>query len=386
MNQFIAAADGANLREDLGMFVMLLQTTPDVVVFKDKQGRWLLANDAAIRLFGLEGVSYQGKTDIELGALKPDFASAFALCASTDEATWRNGQRCVHEEIVPQARGEAVILETIKTPLFEPGGGRHGMLLVGRDVTDRKRMEHEVIRRTVELEKAQELNRFKNDIVNAVSHDLRTPITSIIGYTELLQDELEAQANEKPLAYLEQIQSSTKRLSVLVDDLLDFARIEAGAFRLDPREADLNAVIAEVRDGFYPQALEKRIEIRSELPDAPLVCRFDPNRIGQVLTNLIGNAIKYTEPGGTITVRATANAAKIHVEVVDTGIGISADALPYVFEKFYQVDPSVRPSAGGAGLGLSIAKALVDAHGGVIGARSSLGAGSTFWFTLPVSQ
>ncbi|MFN3432529.1 MAG: sensor histidine kinase [Candidatus Sericytochromatia bacterium] len=384
MNQFVAAADGANLREDLGMFVMLLQSTPDVVVFKDKSGRWLLANDAAIRLFDLEGVSYQGLTDLELGALKPDFASTFALCASTDEATWRNGQRCVHEEHIPQARGEAVILETIKTPLFEPGGDRHGLLLVGRDVTDRKQMEHEVIRRTVELEKAQELNRFKNDIVNAVSHDLRTPITSIIGYTELLQDVLAGYHDEKPQAYLEQIQCSTKRLSVLVDDLLDFARIEAGAFRLDQRDADLHAVIAEVMGGFFPQALDKRIEIRAELPESPLVGRFDPNRIGQVLSNLIGNAIKYTEPGGTVTVRATANGTKVHVEVEDTGIGISPDALPYVFEKFYQVDPSARPSVGGAGLGLSIAKALVDAHGGVIGARSSAGAGSTFWFTLPV--
>lgn len=384
MRKFVAASEGANLREDLGMFLMLLESTPDVVVFKDREGRWLLANEAAIALFQLQGVDYLGKTDSELAVLHPDFAPVFTYCADTDEAAWRNGRKSVHEEIVTIPNQEPVILETIKTPLFEPGGERHGMLLVGRDVTDRKKMEREVIRQTVELEKAKELNRFKNDIVNAVSHDLRTPITAIIGFTEMLQDELET-LPEAPAGYVEQIQHNTRRLMTLVDDLLDFARIEAGAFRLDRREADLGETIRMVVDGLYPLAREKNLQLKVYVSDRPMVLLFDTHRIEQVLINLIGNAIKFTEPGGTVTVRATVSPSQTQVEVTDTGIGISAESLPYVFEKFFQVAPSPRQT-GGTGLGLSIAKALVDAHGGTIGARSTLGAGSTFWFTLPAPK
>jgi hypothetical protein len=366
------------------MLPFLLKTTPDVIVFKDAQGDWRMASDSALRLFRLEGKPFQGLDDAELGDLVPFFREAFAFCLQTDEATWQAGTRCVHLEVVPQPDAPDVLLETIKTPIFHADGSRAGILLVGRDVTERQRMAQEVIRRTVALEKAKELNRLKNDFVNTVSHELRTPITTIVGYAEFLEDGLDGALNAGQLQSVKLIQRSTERLAGLVDDLLDFARIEAGAFKLAVQRDDLSAVVTEVRDALFPQAHDKRITIEAEVPPEPFQARFDRKRISQVLLNLAGNAIKFTPEGGRVTIRLSHNPIDARVEVIDTGPGISPDHLSHLFEKFYQVESSLTRAKGGAGLGLSIAKALVEAHDGRIGVESAPGQGAIFWFTLPL--
>ncbi len=249
--------------------------------------------------------------------------------------------------------------------------------------------EH-VSRRNAELSQAnqhlQELDRLKGDFLNAASHELRTPLASIIGYSEFLEDGMGGPLTPEQQDYLQEIQHGAMRLQRLVDDLLDFARLEAGGYVLDRQDADLRDAISEVARSLVPQASAKGIDLCLELPETPLEVRMDPRRIEQVLLNLVGNALKFTPAGGTVRIGAHATDDGARVVVADSGIGIPEEQLPRLFEKFYQVDPSTTRSYGGTGLGLSIAKALVEAHGGAIGVESELSRGSRFWFTVPRSD
>jgi signal transduction histidine kinase len=232
-------------------------------------------------------------------------------------------------------------------------------------------------------ERLKELDQFKSNLLNAVSHELRTPLTSIQGFAEFLEDGLAGDLNDEQAHFVHQIQQGSRRLGHLVDDLLDAARMEAGTFKLVLEEADLGQVIRESVMSLQPQAKEAGVLLVEEGIDAPIPLRIDAKRMGQVLLNLMGNAIKFTPPGGRITLVLTRGEHEVQVLVQDTGIGIPAGDLPNIFDRFYQIDNSLTRRRGGTGLGLAIAKALVEAHGGTISVHSDRNQGSTFWFTLP---
>jgi signal transduction histidine kinase len=259
-------------------------------------------------------------------------------------------------------------------------------VLSRRVIASRDELEAMVRDRTRELAEAnahlRELDQLKSDFVNAVTHELRTPLTSIRGYAEFLEDEIGGPLTPDQGAFVAQIHEGSWRLQRLVDDLLDFARLEAGTFMLSPEDADLSAKAREVLASLRPQAAAKRIRLELEAP-ASLAIRMDAGRIAQVLINLVGNALKFTPPEAKVTVRITDGPEGVKVEICDTGEGIAPEHQARLFEKFYQVDPGLTRENGGAGLGLSISKALVEAHGGVLGLTSAVGRGSTFWFTLP---
>ncbi|MDB5097151.1 MAG: luxQ 3 [Cyanobacteria bacterium RYN_339] len=260
---------------------------------------------------------------------------------------------------------------------------------VQNDVTARKQAENELERRSSQLEEAytrlQALDKLRSNFFGLVSHELRTPLSSIVGFAEFLEDGVAGDMNPEQLAFVHEIQAGARRLEGLVDDLLDFARLEAGTFRLMPREADLAMKVREVIASFHPQAHAKRIELSSWVPAAPLVVCADHPRIGQALINLVNNALKFTPEGGRVAVSLDVEDDEIRITVADTGIGIAPEHVARLFDKFYQVEPTTTRSHGGAGLGLSISKALVEAHGGEIGLESVPGRGSTFWFTLQVA-
>ncbi len=389
----------------LPFLMTLLDASPDFFCFTDGDGHWLLANDAFLKLFQLDGAAYQGKTNYELAQLRPFFREAFLTCEATNERTWASGKRCKAEEIIPQPSAPAVILETIKVPVFNDDGTRMGLVIIGRDVTERKQSERalhqltmelqrrkdqveaEVAERTRELqranEKLRELDRLKSDFINSASHELRTPLTSIMGYAEFLEDGIGGDLTAQQLAFVSQIQQSTDRLQFLVEDLLDFARLEAGTFRLSPQETDLSHVVRNGLSSLLPQAHESQLSLEAEVPFEPMRLRMDVKRIEQVLFNLVGNAIKFTPAGGRINISVDSLGHAYKLSIQDSGVGISADHLPRLFEKFYQVDPSDTREHSGAGLGLAISKSIIEAHGGCIGVESRLGEGSTFWFTLP---
>lgn len=234
-------------------------------------------------------------------------------------------------------------------------------------------------------QRLQELDSLKNSFVSTVSHELRTPLASIKGYAEFLEDDLAGALAPDQRHYVAEILAGGTRLERLVDDLLDFARLESGSLKLILHEGDFSRTVQAVLHTMQPQAIAKQILLSAQAPEAPVVFAYDDLRIEQVLMNLVGNAIKFTPPEGRITVSVRREASAVRVEVRDTGIGVAPENLPKLFGRFYQVDPTTTRQSGGVGLGLSIVKALVEAHGGRIGAESAPGAGSTFWFELPLA-
>ena len=228
-------------------------------------------------------------------------------------------------------------------------------------------------------------NQAKSQFLNTVSHELRTPLSTIVGYAEFLEDGLAGPLNSEQANYLGEIQAGARRLTLLVDDLLDVARIDAGTFHLELRDVDLREKVDQALRSLVPQARAKRIRVDANLPATCAVVLMDPARIEQVLLILIGNAIKFTPIDGKVLVNVNRTDQAVEVAVQDTGIGIPASQLSRVFDKFYQVDPSTTRDFGGAGLGLYISRAIVEAHGGHISVQSQEGQGSRFAFDLPAN-
>jgi two-component system OmpR family sensor kinase/two-component system sensor histidine kinase BaeS len=227
------------------------------------------------------------------------------------------------------------------------------------------------------LARAEALRR---NMVTDIAHELRTPLTIIQGNLEALLDGV-LDLTPKNVA---SIHEETMLLSRLVTDLRDLALAEVGQLKLDREQADLTALAARIVDSFRTQAVERGIALTTELAlDLPWI-DIDVQRISQVLFNLLSNALRHTLTGGTITVRAERVGDHAQVTVADTGEGIPSEDLPYVFERFYRADKSRARVSRGSGLGLTIAKQIIEAHGGRICVRSWVGVGSTFIFTLPV--
>lgn len=229
-------------------------------------------------------------------------------------------------------------------------------------------------------EKLENTETMRRRLIGDVSHELRTPLTAIKGYMEgLLDGVLPANAET-----YEQVHREADRLSRLVDDLQELSRVEAGAFILDIHPVRLSDLVQTTVKRLLPAYEKKGVELRWNLPaDLPQVLA-DEDRLVQVLTNLLGNALMYTPAAGAVTVTAAHSGGEVRVAVKDTGIGIPAESLPHIFDRFYRVDKSrSRNAGGGSGIGLTIAKAIIEAHGGQIWAESAgEGQGSTFIFTL----
>ena len=227
-------------------------------------------------------------------------------------------------------------------------------------------------------ERTQELREF----VSMVAHDLRSPLTVISGYTELLQEEQEPQPNERQVRALETISSNVKHMLQLTEELLELSRLQSGTVQFDMETLPIEVVIEEVCTGFEQQVTEKRLGLKIEIaPDLPRV-RGDHSHLTQVLNNLVVNALNYT-PSGAIIVGAQPQDGFVEVSVSDTGIGIPPEDQQRLFTHFFRGQHHLVRSHKGSGLGLSIARSIVEAHGGEISVESDVGKGSTFRFTLP---
>jgi signal transduction histidine kinase len=234
--------------------------------------------------------------------------------------------------------------------------------------------------------KLEAANRHKSEFLANVSHELRTPLTAIKGAVDLLLHELVGPLNDRQQHHLTRVRSNAQHLAGLINDLLDLAKVEAGRLELRATKLLLETLVRDVVETLRPMAAEKRIalEIRAE---AVLVVWADPEKVTQVLMNLIGNAIKFTPSLGAVTVDvARTHGRWAQVAVTDSGPGISADETQKIFDKFYQIAEAGRQRPGGTGLGLAIARALVELHGGKIWVESEVGRGSTFFFTLPLDE
>ncbi len=233
-------------------------------------------------------------------------------------------------------------------------------------------------------EKLDQVESMRRRLIGDVSHELRTPLTAIKGSMEGLIDGVLPATDET----YRQIHSEADRLNRLVDDLQELSRVEARAYELDIRPVDVSSLVRSVTKRLTAQAETKRISLNLEMPPDLARVLADEDRAVQVLTNLTGNALQYTPEGGRVTMTAKRINGEVQIAVRDTGIGIPSEHLPHIFDRFYRVDKSrSRRSGGGSGIGLTIAKALVEAQGGRMWAESAgEGEGSTFTFTLPVAK
>lgn len=263
---------------------------------------------------------------------------------------------------------------------------RHRTALLEEEIGARERAQRKLEERSHELEVAnrrlRELDLLKSNFVNSVTHELRTPLTAIQGYAEFLEDEIGGTLTGDQRGFVGEIGTGAKRLERLLNDLLDFARMDAGTFSLRLEPDDLGARAAEAVTALQPLAHAAGVTLEVVRPAEPAAARLDPQRIGQVLTNLIGNAIKFSPRGGRVRVVVRRDQGRLRCEVEDDGPGIAPGDTARLFQRFSQLEHGVRQGKG-AGLGLSIAKALVEAHGGAIGVDARPEGGSAFWFTLP---
>jgi two-component system, OmpR family, phosphate regulon sensor histidine kinase PhoR len=261
--------------------------------------------------------------------------------------------------------GRKVPVAVSSAPIFDPRGRVVGGVDVIRDVS-----------------REREIDEVKSALISTVSHELRTPLTLIHGFAELLV--LRDMPVERQRSSAVEILDASRRLARLIDDLLSVSRMESGRLVLDPRPLDLAAVVERILSPF--RAMAARHTIRTKLPAGLPVVWGDPDKVEQILTNLVGNAIKYSPGGGEVLVTVEHDGDTVQVSVRDQGIGMSPRDMGQLFEKFYRVDREEVRRAGGTGLGLYITKRLVEMHGGRLWAESWPGVGSVFTFTLPTSD
>lgn len=241
--------------------------------------------------------------------------------------------------------------------------------------------QKELARTNVELEKG---SRLKNEFLSDMSHELRTPLNAVIGFSELLLGDTYGQLAPTQRDRVTDIATAGRQLLALVNDILDLSRIEAGRVELKVTDIDLRSTVEDACTLMVPIADQKKVTVDTVLPPSPLVVAADPDRVRQVMVNLLSNAIKFTPASGRVELRASAEDGMARIEVRDTGIGISAEDARKLFAPFTQLKGGV--SAGGAGLGLSISKRLVELMAGEIGLESTVGKGSVFYFKLPLSS
>ncbi len=321
----------------------LIETMTEGVLAADARGAIVTLNGAARRLLGYGA-----------GDHLPALAELFHEKAARDLVqTVLDGGEAEPREL---ERGARALLVTGRAL---PNGG---VLLVIRDVTELRRLE--AVRR---------------DFVANVSHELKTPLTSIIGYAETLTTE---DAGKDAERFAHTILNNARRMQELVDDLLDLSRIESGRWQPTLARVDVAGVVGEAWAEFLDRARARRIKITVAASVARHV-KADPDALRQILTNLFDNALRHTPPGGRITVTAEASAGGVTIAVADTGSGIASEHLPRIFERFYRADPGRSREEGGTGLGLAIVKHLIEAHGGRVEARSTLGEGTTILLFFP---
>jgi signal transduction histidine kinase len=279
----------------------------------------------------------------------------------------RLGSADVREWTYIHANGNHITVELSVTPRLDDSGETIGYLFVAQDVT-----------------KAREVARLKDEFVGLISHELRTPISSILGYLELMRDDEDQPLSETQLQYLGVAERNAHRLLRLVGDLLFTAQVESGKFNLDLTEQRLAPLVHASVESARPAATRAGITLIADIADGAEV-QVDGVRIGQACDNLISNAIKFTRAGGTVTVSLTEDRTDALISVRDTGMGIPAAELDQLFARFFRATTATRNAIPGVGLGLTITKAIVTAHLGTLDVESEEGVGTTFSLTLPLA-
>jgi len=356
-----AAREIAELRQSQQLFELhnrlqqetVFNSMVEGLLILNEAGRIQLANQAFLKLFGIT-IDIRNKTLLEV--LRVPELGALTAQLSGD-------QQLLGHELRLAGPDERWVEINASTIAARNGQGR-GTILVFHDLTRMKKLE-----------------RARQEFVANVSHELRTPLSLIKGYTETLLDGVKDDPQTAG-KFLQTIDRNAERLRLLIEDLLTISELESGRLKLNLQRVELRPAVEKVLTDMSSRASARQVRLLNETPD--VVVGADPHRLEQVLANLVDNAIKYGRASGTVTVGARSVAGEqIEVFVQDDGPGIPSEAIERVFERFYRVDKARSREQGGTGLGLSIVKHIIQSHGGRVWARSDLGNGATFFFTLP---
>jgi len=500
----------------------IIEAVPDTIFMKDGNGKYLIINRPGLELFDLMDIDYIGKTDLELAELSEFYREELLYCAATDEAVWQQNNISYGEEYIRKPDGKICIMDVVKVPLFNEDGSRKGLVVIGRDISDRKQAEialqlsesrfraiadaspsaiyilltraddsvkfeymsaifeeiHEIkieellndvsiyrnqihlqdradyyasyeyskttlqpfqhewriitpsgklkwlqansrpllrengdiawhgvlmevtARKQTEIalaeakEAAEAATKAKSAFLANMSHEIRTPMNGVLGMAQLLET---TELTEEQADFVKTIKDSGEALLVVINDILDFSKIESGQLAIEAQSFNLTEVVSAVYRLLQPQAVEKQINLKYEIaPDIPKIVIGDSIRLRQILLNLVGNAVKFTQYGEvylSVTGQASpefnkadSNQYQLILTIADTGIGIKSDRLKQLFQPFTQADDSISRKYGGTGLGLAISKRLVELMGGTIwvesfgqiGGKSPLGWESKF--------
>ena len=338
----------------------IVDSVAEGLVFLDRRNRIGLINPAAQEMLGISSNSVG--VEIKLAVTDPTLKRLFETCQLTTHQ-----RKTVAHEVAVSSGGRERVLKVLASPVISKDDLLLGTVYVFDDITREK-----------------EIDRMKSDFVSLVSHELRTPLTAIQLGVSLVLDGKAGPINEKQRSSLEKVDRQVKRLTDLINDLLDLSRIESGRIQMKREPISLVDIAVSRLEEMKPQADSKGVKLDLEVEGEIPMTVGDEARIGQVITNLLSNALKFTPQGGQVKVRLSRQGDMILTEVIDTGPGIPEEERERIFDKFYQLSDFKTRSQGGSGLGLSIAKGIVEAHGGRIWVESEVGVGSNFKFLLPI--
>ena len=355
----------------------LMENLPDSIYFKNLESRFMRVSRGLAQKFGMDEPSQAvGKTDFDF------FTEEHARRAWNDEQRLMSTGEPVlgQEEMETWPDGHHTWASSTKLPLRDKDGHVVGTFGISRDITSQKRAE-EALR--IAKEAAEAASRAKSDFLANMSHEIRTPMNAVIGMTELV---LDTQLTHDQRDYLRMVLESADSLLMIINDVLDFSKIEAGKLDLEEILFDLHESVGDTMKSLAVRAHKKGLELTHDVPaDVPVGVVGDPNRLRQIIVNLVGNAIKFTDKGEVVlsvhTESQTDNEVVLHFAVSDTGIGIPPEKQHDIFKAFEQADTSTTRRFGGTGLGLTISCRLVELMGGKLWVESEPGKGSTFHFT-----
>lgn len=333
----------------------------DGVFVIDTELRLLLINPKACEIFGLQSQPPVGVPLLDAISIS-ELATLCTNALHDDERTPQLGELSIRRG--PTQRKE--MYQALASVVVGEDDAPIGVVAVLRDITAQK-----------------ELEQMKSNFVSVISHELRTPLHSIGGFIDIMLMEKAGSINDDQRDYLETVKDQTNYLNRLIEDLLEFNRLESGQIQLRLEEVEIGTLLREIVETLRPVAKKRRLTLTNNVEKPFATITADKGRLRQVFTNLIDNALKFTSTNGSVTVSAARDETGVEIAVEDTGIGIPPEELNHIFERFYQVDTGRTRKYHGAGLGLAIVKHIIVQHGGAVWADSIVGEGSTFFVLLP---
>lgn len=341
----------------------LINAMTDFVNFKDGEGRWIKANDFAIKLFQLDGVDFVGKKDSELAKDNEHFHDVLMYCEHSDEQAWRSRKTFRCEEKMPMLDGSVRTFETIKVPLFNEDQSRKGLVVIGRDISDRKLAE-ENSRKTEKLSIVGEL-------AACIAHEIRNPLTSLKGFLQLLQKK----ANKSDDYYFQIMLEELDRINTIVGELLVLSKPQDIHYEAVKIENLLSRVISLIEPQAKLYSVNMELHEENNLPN--LYC--EPNLLKQMFINIIKNSIEADSTKVDVEI-SSPNDKHVSIKIIDNGCGIEEERLKHIGEPFYSSKEK------GTGLGMTVSSRIVETHKGSLHITSELGIGTTVEVILPIGD